>query len=66
MAIINANVAEIEELTKLISKLPGLGPKSAKRIILKLINNKDELYKPMGKFNGQGLKMLLDVIFVEV
>ena len=34
------NVAEIEELTKLISKLPGLGPKSAKRIILKLINNK--------------------------
>ena len=41
------NVAEIEELTKLISKLPGLGPKSAKRIILKLINNKDELYKPM-------------------
>ena len=41
------NVSEIEELTKLISKLPGLGPKSAKRIILKLINNKDELYKPM-------------------
>lgn len=41
------NVSEIEELTKLISKLPGLGPKSAKRIILKLINNKDELYKPV-------------------
>ena len=33
------NINEIEELIKLISKLPGLGPKSAKRIVLKLINN---------------------------
>ena len=41
------NINEIEELIKLISKLPGLGPKSAKRIVLKLINNKDELVKPM-------------------
>jgi len=41
------NINEIETLIKLISKLPGLGPKSAKRIILKLINNRDELIKPM-------------------
>ena len=41
------NISEIEELIKLISKLPGLGPKSAKRIVLKLINNRDELVKPM-------------------
>ena len=41
------NIIEIEELIKLISKLPGLGPKSAKRIVLKLINNRDELVKPM-------------------
>tara|TARA_B100000700_G_C14970058_1_gene820888 strand:- start:665 stop:1273 length:609 start_codon:yes stop_codon:yes gene_type:complete len=41
------NISEIEELIKLISKLPGLGPKSAKRIVLKLINNRDELTKPM-------------------
>ncbi len=40
-------IDEIEELIKLISKLPGLGPKSAKRIVLKLINNRDELVKPM-------------------
>ena len=40
-------INEIEELIKLISKLPGLGPKSAKRIVLKLINNRDELIKPM-------------------
>ena len=38
---------EIEDLVKLISKLPGLGPKSAKRIVLKLINNRDELVKPI-------------------
>ena len=38
---------EIDELVKLISKLPGLGPKSAKRIVLKLINTRDELLKPM-------------------
>ena len=41
------NINEIEELIKLISKLPGLGPKSAKRIVLKLINNREELIKPM-------------------
>ena len=41
------NITEIEDLIKLISKLPGLGPKSAKRIVLKLINNRDELIKPM-------------------
>ena len=41
------NINEIEDLVKLISKLPGLGPKSAKRIVLKLINNRDELVKPM-------------------
>ena len=43
------NCDEIDQLIKLISKLPGLGPKSAKRILLKLINNKDELVKPLAK-----------------
>ena len=42
-------IAEIEELIKQFSKLPGLGPKSAKRIILKLINNKDSMIKPLAK-----------------
>jgi len=41
------NINEIEELIKLISKLPGLGPKSAKRIVLKLMNSRDELMKPI-------------------
>ena len=43
------NIPEIEELVRLISKLPGLGPKSAKRIVLKLINNRNELAKPLAK-----------------
>ena len=43
------NINEINELVKLISKLPGLGPKSAKRIVLKLIHNRDELVKPLAK-----------------
>ena len=41
------NVQEIEDLIKIVSKLPGLGPKSAKRIVLKLINNREELIKPL-------------------
>ena len=47
------NINEIDELIKIISKLPGLGPKSAKRIVLKLINNRDELIKPMASTLAQ-------------
>ncbi len=50
------NINEIDELIKLISKLPGLGPKSAKRIVLKLINNRDELVKPMANILAQVYK----------
>jgi len=41
------NVKEIDNLINIISKLPGLGPKSARRIVLKLINNREELVKPL-------------------
>ena len=50
------NINEINELIKLISKLPGLGPKSAKRIVLKLINNRDELVRPMANTLAQVYK----------
>ena len=49
-------IKEIEDLIKLISKLPGLGPKSAKRIVLKLINSRDELIKPMANTLAQVYK----------
>ena len=43
----DSNVKEIEDLIKIISRLPGLGPKSAKRIVLRLINSREELIKPL-------------------
>ena len=43
------SIPEIEELIKIIAKLPGLGPRSAKRIVLKMINNREELIRPMAK-----------------
>ena len=47
------NINEIEELIKLISKLPGLGPKSAKRIVLRLMNDRDQLIKPLANVLAQ-------------
>ena len=49
-------INEIDDLIKLISKLPGLGPKSAKRIVLRLINNREELVKPMANTLAQVYK----------
>ena len=42
-------VKEIEELIKLISKFPGLGPKSARRVALHLLKNKDTIVKPLSQ-----------------
>ena len=50
------NISEIDDLIKLISKLPGLGPKSAKRIILKMINNRQELMKPLAQTLSEAYK----------
>jgi recombination protein RecR len=38
---------EIEQLIKLLSKLPGLGPRSARRAALDLIKKRDGLMKPL-------------------
>ena len=53
------NVKEIEDLVKIVSKLPGLGPKSAKRIVLKLINNREELIKPLTNTLAQVYKNVI-------
>ena len=53
------NVKEIDDLIKLIAKLPGLGPKSAKRIVLKLINNREELIKPLTNTLAQIYKSIV-------
>jgi len=53
------NVKEIEDLIKIISKLPGLGPKSAKRIVLKLIKNREDLIKPLTNSLAQVYKNVI-------
>ena len=53
------NINEIQELIKLIARLPGLGPKSAKRIVLKLINSRDELVKPIANTLAQVYKNVI-------
>jgi len=53
------NVKEIEDLVKIVSKLPGLGPKSAKRIVLKLINNREELIRPLTNTLAQVYKNVI-------
>ena len=56
------NIPEIEELIKQFSKLPGLGPKSAKRIILKLINNKENMVKPLAQSLAKVYKNIIRCI----
>ena len=53
------DIPEINELIKQFSKLPGLGPKSAKRIILKLINNKENMVKPLANPLAQVYKKVV-------
>jgi recombination protein RecR len=38
---------EIEQLIQLLSRLPGLGPRSARRAVLHLIKRKDQLMVPL-------------------
>ena len=42
----------LDNLISLISRLPGLGPKSARRIALHLLKNKDNLMKPLADTLG--------------
>ncbi len=38
---------EIEQLIQLLARLPGLGPRSARRAVLHLIKKKDQLMVPL-------------------
>jgi len=57
--MITNNVKEIDDLIKIISKLPGLGPKSSKRIVLKLIKNREEIIKPLTNTLAQVYKNVI-------
>ncbi len=40
---------QIEQLITLLSRLPGLGPRSARRAVLHLIRRKESLLEPLGR-----------------
>ncbi len=52
MAQKNVAGPEIERLIQLLSKLPGLGPRSARRAALHLIKKKDQLLVPLADAMG--------------
>ena len=43
------NGPEIDQLVKLLAKLPGLGPRSARRAALQLLKKKDQLLRPLAE-----------------
>lgn len=43
------HAAELDQLIALLAKLPGLGPRSARRAVLHLIRNRDRLMRPLGE-----------------
>ncbi|SNZ21587.1 recombination mediator RecR [Cohaesibacter gelatinilyticus] len=46
---------EIEKLIQLLAKLPGLGPRSARRVALHLIKKKDQLLVPLADAINQAV-----------
>ena len=40
---------EIDTLIKLLAKIPGLGPRSARRAALYLISNSDQVLQPLSQ-----------------
>lgn len=47
--------SDIDELIRLFGKLPGLGPRSARRVVLQLIRAKDTLMTPLAQVMERSL-----------
>jgi recombination protein RecR len=47
--------SDIDELIRLFSRLPGLGPRSARRAVLHLIRNREGLMAPLGTAIGKAM-----------
>lgn len=50
---------EIERLIQLLSKLPGLGPRSARRAALHLVKKREELMEPLTAALGDALEKIV-------
>lgn len=55
----NITGPEITELIALLSKLPGLGPRSARRAALHLIKKKDQLMAPLAGAMAQAVEKII-------
>jgi len=49
---------EIERLIQMLSKLPGLGPRSARRAVLALIRRRETLLEPLAKALAEAAEMV--------
>lgn len=49
---------EIDHLIKLISRLPGLGPRSARRAVLDLLKNRESLMLPLSQALGKTAEII--------
>jgi recombination protein RecR len=50
---------EIERLIQLLAKLPGLGPRSARRAALQLVRRREELMEPLTAALGEALAKIV-------
>jgi recombination protein RecR len=48
--------SDIDELIRLFSKLPSLGPRSARRVVLMLIRSREQVMKPLYDTLGKALE----------
>lgn len=51
---------EIEQLIQLLARLPGLGPRSARRAVLHLIKNKEKLMIPLNASLGSAIEAVVE------
>ncbi len=47
--------SDIDELIRLFSKLPGLGPRSARRVVLTMLRSREQVMKPLHNTLGKAL-----------
>lgn len=51
--------SEIERLIQLLAKLPGLGPRSARRAALHLIKKKEQLFRPLSAAMAEAIDKIV-------
>ena len=49
----NTETAKIEQLIQLLSKMPGLGPRSARRAVLQIIKKRESYMVPLSRLIGE-------------